>query len=62
MKLAAEVHLAQGQIIFERQTLNNDTSLNYRTRIRRPAVSEREGQNLEQKTGKRFVETVYFSA
>jgi hypothetical protein len=61
-KFAAEAHLAQGQFLLERKTLNKDTSLIYRVGNGRPAVSKREGQNSEAKPGNLFVETSYFSA
>jgi hypothetical protein len=44
---AAEAHLAEGQFLLEEQALNIQKSLIYRAGTLRPAVSKREGQNLE---------------
>jgi hypothetical protein len=44
----AEAHLAEGQVLLEEQTLNNQKSLIYRAELE-DQVSEREGQNLEPK-------------
>jgi hypothetical protein len=41
--LAADVHLAEGQILLEEQTLNNPKSLIYQAGTRRPAISKTEG-------------------
>jgi hypothetical protein len=42
--LAADAHLAEGQFLFEEQTLNNAKSLIYRAGTRRPTISKTEGQ------------------
>jgi hypothetical protein len=44
--LAAEAHLAEGQLGLGEQTLNKAKSLMYRAGTRRPTVSKTEGQNL----------------
>jgi hypothetical protein len=44
--LAADAHLAEGQVLLEEQTLNNAKSLTYRAGTRRPANSKTEGQGL----------------
>jgi hypothetical protein len=44
---AAEAHLAEGQFLLQKQTLNKAKSLMYRAGTRRPAISKTEGQNLE---------------
>jgi hypothetical protein len=47
--LADEAHLAEGQFLIEEQTLNKEKYLIYRAGARKPTVSKREGQNLEQR-------------
>jgi hypothetical protein len=47
--LAADAHLAEGQFLFEEQTLNDAKSLMYRAATRRPTISKTEGQNLKPK-------------
>jgi hypothetical protein len=47
--LAADAQLAEGQFLHEEQTLNKAMSVIHRPGTRRPAISETEGQNLEQK-------------
>jgi hypothetical protein len=47
--LAADAHLAEGQVLLEEQTLNNAKSLMYRAGIRRPTTSKTEGQDLKPK-------------
>jgi hypothetical protein len=44
--LSAEAHLAEGQFLLEKQTLNKAKSLMYRAGTRRPAISKTEGQIL----------------
>jgi hypothetical protein len=46
--LAAEAHLAEGQLLLEEQTLNIEISLIYPVVTRRVPVSERDGMNLLQ--------------
>jgi hypothetical protein len=45
--LAAEAHLAEEQFLLEEQTLNTENSLISQAETLIPAVSKREGQNLE---------------
>jgi hypothetical protein len=45
--LEAEVHLAEGQLLLEEQTLNKAKSLIHQAGTRRPGISKTEGQNLE---------------
>jgi hypothetical protein len=45
--LAANAHLAEGQFLLEKQTLNNAKSLIYRAGTPRGIVSKAEGENLE---------------
>jgi hypothetical protein len=47
--LTAEFHLAGGHFLLKEQTLNKDISQIYLAGTRRPTVSKREGQNLEQR-------------
>jgi hypothetical protein len=42
--LAADAHLAEGQFLHEKQTLNNAKSLIYRAGTRRPTISKTEGR------------------
>jgi hypothetical protein len=45
--LAADAHVAEGQFLYEEETLNKGKSLIYRAGTRRPTISKTEGQNLE---------------
>jgi hypothetical protein len=45
--LAADVHLAEGQLLIEEPKLNIEKCPRYRIVTRRPTVSKREGQNLK---------------
>jgi hypothetical protein len=45
--VAVEAHLAEGQFLLEKQTLNEAKSLIYREGIQRPTVSKAEGPNFE---------------
>jgi hypothetical protein len=47
--LAADAHLAEGQVLLEEQTLNNAKSLIYRGGTPRPTISKIEGQVLKPK-------------
>jgi hypothetical protein len=42
--LAADAHLAEGQVLPEKQTLNNAKSLIHRARTRRPPISKQKGR------------------
>jgi hypothetical protein len=44
--LAAEAHLAEGQLFLEDWTLNKAKPLIYQARTPRPTVSKTKGQNL----------------
>jgi hypothetical protein len=45
--LAAEVHSTEGQFLLEELALNIGNSLIYQAGTRKPAVTKREGQDLE---------------
>jgi hypothetical protein len=47
--LAADSHLAEGQFLLEKQTLNNAKSLIYQAGTQRPTIPRTEGQNLKPK-------------
>jgi hypothetical protein len=47
--LAADAHLAEGQVLLEKQRLNNAKSLLYRAGTQRPTISKTEGRNLKLK-------------
>jgi hypothetical protein len=43
--LAADAHLAEGQLLHEKQTLNKEKPLMYRAGTPRTTISKAEGQN-----------------
>jgi hypothetical protein len=45
--VAAELHMAEGRLLLEDQTLNEAKSQIYRAGTRRPTIYKGEGQNLE---------------